>query len=226
MSWLSTQIAATNSTTQLTTWQGASWVDYLAWRDRETDERLRLFFDEGWLWIDMGAEGINHASICDLFTMLFFIWAGLHPDQLFTSLGRCILEKAPIKVGAPDLVLYVGEPYPRWRAGEPRRIDLHQWPLPKLVGEISDTTLTADLDQKKKIYADLGIPEYWVINVQGQRVFAFKLLETGRYEDCSESMVLQGLPIAVLNEALERLEREPNTRVAAWLSEEILQWIK
>ncbi|MBP0031090.1 MAG: Uma2 family endonuclease [Roseofilum sp. Guam] len=36
-----------------------------------------------------------------------------------------------------------------------------------LVGEISDTTLSSDLDQKKHLYASFCIPEYWVIDVKG-----------------------------------------------------------
>ncbi|MBD2771921.1 Uma2 family endonuclease [Iningainema tapete] len=201
-------------------WQTATWQDYVALRDDPKLERIRLFFDEGWLWVDMGAEGINHASISDLFTMLFFIWSTQRPEQVFSSLGRCLLEKSPLKAGAPDLVLYLGEDYPRWQPGEPRRIDLHQWLAPNLVGEISDTTLTTDLDEKKKIYASLGISEYWVIDVRGQRVFAFQL-QDGKYTECTESVVLQGLPISLLNQALERMNKEANTRVAAWLAQQI-----
>ena len=137
-------------------WYSAVWDDYIALRDALTPERMRLFFNEGWLWVDMGAEGINHASISDLFTMLFFIWSTQRPEQLFTSLGRCLLEKPTKKAGAPDLVLYIGEDYPRWQPGEPRRIDLNQGPVPNLVGEISDTTLANDLDEKKHLYADLA----------------------------------------------------------------------
>ena len=44
-----------------------------------------------------------------------------------------------------------------------------------LVGEISDPTLSTDLDEKKHLYAELGIPEYWVVDVQGKRVFCFHL---------------------------------------------------
>jgi len=202
-------------------WQPVTWQDYIVLREHPTSERMRLFFNQGWLWVDMGAEGINHASISDLFTMLFFIWSTQRPEQIFSSLGRCLLEKSPLKAGAPDLVLYLGESYPRWEPGQLRRIDLHQWSVPNLVGEISDTTLTTDLDEKKDIYADLGIPEYWVIDVRGQRVFAFRLQENGKYQEFTESVVLNGLPMSLLNQALELLSQEANTRVAAWLAQQI-----
>ncbi|GAA6616484.1 Uma2 family endonuclease [Scytonema sp. NUACC26] len=209
------------SLVNLCQWQTATWQDYVVLRDAPTLERLRIFFDEGWLWVDMGAEGINHASISDLFTMLFFIWSTQRPDLVLSSLGRCLLEKSPLKAAAPDLVLYLGENYPRWQSGEPRRIDLYQWQTPNLVGEISDTTLATDLDEKKKIYADLGISEYWVMDVRGVRVFAFQLQENGKYTECTKSIGLQGLPISLLDQALERIRKEANTRVAAWLAQQI-----
>lgn len=124
------KVIQTSSLVNPCQWQTATWQDYVVLRDDPTLERIRIFFDEGWLWVDMGAEGINHASISDLFTMLFFIWSTQRPDLVLSSLGRCLLEKSPLKAAAPDLVLYLGENYPRWQPGESRRIDLHQWQTP------------------------------------------------------------------------------------------------
>lgn len=219
--------ASTSTETQtsllssLCQWKPASWQDYAALRDDSTLERVRLFFNQDRLWMDMGTEGINQATISDLLTMLFFIWSTQRPEKVFSSLGHCLLEKSPKKAATPDLVLYLGEDYPRWQRGELRRVDLHKWQAPNLVGEIFETILAADLDEKKEIYADLGISEYWVIDVQGQRVFVFQLQENGQYQECNESAVLKGLPISLLDHALERLSKEANTRVAAWLAQQV-----
>jgi Uma2 family endonuclease len=35
--------------------------------------------------------------------------------------------------------------------------------------------------KKKRLYAALGIPEYWVVDIQGERVLAFRLQENGKY---------------------------------------------
>lgn len=169
----------------------------------------------------MGGEGINHSAFCDLFTMLFGFWAVQHSDQLLTSLGWCLLEKPETQACAPDLVLYVGENCPQWRPGDRRLIDLSTWRVPDLVGEISDTTLTSDLDEQKHLYEALGIPEYWVIDVQGERVFAFQLNESGKYKECDRSRILQDLPILLLTETVRRLKAESNTRAAAWFAEAI-----
>lgn len=160
--------------TEIHIWKPATWEDYLTYRDDPTTEKVRLFFHHEYLLVlDMGGEGINHAVISDLFTMLFFIWFSQKPEQIFSSLGRCLMEKPNNKAGAPDLILYLGEDYPRWQAGEPRRIDLNQWRVPNLVGEIYDTTLVTDLDEKKQLYADFGIPEYWIVDVRGKGCLLF-----------------------------------------------------
>lgn len=221
---MTTSISTINQSTQilnLRQWHSASWEDYVALRDAPTAERMRLFFNQDALWIDMGAEGINHASVSDLLTMIFFIWSTQRPEQLFNSLGRCLLEKPPKKAGAPDLVLYIGEDYPRWQPGEPRRINLNQWRVPNLVGEISDTTLATDLDEKKHLYADLGIPEYWVVDVRGLRVIAFELHKNGKYIECVQSKALEGLPISLVEQTLERLSEGTNTSAAAWFAQQI-----
>jgi Uma2 family endonuclease len=202
-------------------WQRATWADYVALRDDPSPERIKLAFNQGWLWVTMGSEGINHASVSDLFIMIFGFWAIQHPDQVFSSLGRCLLERAEVRASAPDLVLYVGPDYPQWQAGEPRRIDLNQTRVPDLVGEISDTTLASDLDEKKHLYAALGIPEYWVVDVRGQRVFAFLLQENDEYLPCEASQAVAGLPIALLDQTLQRLAQGTNTSAAAWLSQQI-----
>jgi len=199
----------------------ATWADYMALRDDPSPEHINLAFNEGWLWVTMGAEGIGHATVSDLFTSLLFLWAIQHPDQVFSSLGRCLLERAEVRASAPDLVLYVGPDYPQWQPGEPRRIDLNQTRVPDLVGEISDTTLSSDLDEKKHLYAALGIAEYWVVDVRGQRVFAFLLQDNGEYLPCETSQALAGLPIALLDETLQRLAQGTNTHAAAWLSQQM-----
>ncbi|MBD0269885.1 MAG: Uma2 family endonuclease, partial [Cyanobacteria bacterium Co-bin8] len=171
--------------------------------------------------MDMGGEGINHASIGDLFIGFFFLWAMSHPEETYTSISRCQLEKPGVRAAAPDLVFYVGEEVPQWRRGESRYIKLDSARAPNLVGEISDTTLALDLDEKKKLYAALGIAEYWVINTQGKQVFFFQLQGDSSYEEFQTSQVFPGLSVDLLEQTLERLDSEPNTAAALWLSQQL-----
>jgi Uma2 family endonuclease len=214
---IETNIPATSSQ-----WTTATWEDYLAVRDDRKNDNIGLFFNcDRLLVIDMGKEGINHASINNLFTMLFYIWFSQRSEQILTTLGGCLLEKPKKQAASPDLMLYVGSDYPIWQTGERRYINLEKWRVPNLVGEISDTTLTTDLDEKKHLYADLGIPEYWVVDVQSLRVFAFQLQSNGKYQECATSVALLGLPIALLNQTLERLNAGTNGSAAMWFAEQI-----
>jgi Uma2 family endonuclease len=207
---------------ELPVWQPATWEDYIIYRDDLNLERIRLFFNQGWLFVeDMGSEGINHARFSDLLVMLFAFWFARKSDRSFDSLGRCLLEKTGYQAASPDQVLYIGPNAPRWRKGEPRRINLDEWRVPDLVGEVSDTTLATDLDEKKRLYAALNIPEYWVVDVDGRKVLAFRLQPDGRYQLCSISGALEGLPIALLNQALEQLEHTDNGTVAVWFAQQI-----
>jgi Uma2 family endonuclease len=202
-------------------WRNVTWQDYVAVRDSDEIDWQKIAFHRGWLWVDMGKEEPNHASFSDLMTMIFGFWAFLYPDIPLQSYGRCLIERPETQACAPDLVLYKGENIPRWQPGEPRRIDLTQHCLPDLVGEIADTTLSLDLDEQKQLYASLGIAEYWVIDVKGLRLFAFGLTAADVYEPIQTSQVLAGLPIALVEQTLERLATETNTAAANWLMQQL-----
>jgi hypothetical protein len=107
----------------------------------------------------------------------------------------------------------------RFRNGSLENLTQHR--IPGLVGKISDTTLALDLDEQKQLYAQLGIAEYWVIDVRGMRLFAFALGETGGYTPIQTSQVLTGLPISLVEQTLERLATETNTAAANWLMQQL-----
>lgn len=201
--------------------QDATWQDYLVMRDRADLKWRKIAFFKTWLWVDMGKERPEHARFSDLMTAIFFVWAFLHPDIPIESFGRCLIEHPETHACAPDLVLYKGGNIPQWQPGQPRNIDLGQHRLPDLVGKIGDTTLSLDLDEQKRLYASLGISEYWVIDVKGMRLFAFTLNAKSVYERIETSQVLEGLPMALLEQTLERLSSETNTAAANWLMQQL-----
>ncbi|AFY59640.1 Uma2 family endonuclease [Synechococcus sp. PCC 6312] len=199
----------------------ATWAEYLELRDDPNLEWRKISFDQGWLRVEMGKEGPGHASVSDLFTIIFGFWAFLHPEETYQSYGRCLIENPETQACAPDLVLYRGDNIPRWQPGTPRRITLPEQRLPDLVGEVADTSLTLDLAEQKQLYARLGVPEYWVIDVQQGQVLAFGLTEAGSYEPITISQVLRGLEIELLSQTLARLEKGTNTAAANWLMQQL-----
>jgi len=207
----------------LTQWQPATWQDYIDLLESPAAQDWKLFFNQKSIFIDMGAEGLNHSRYSDFFTMVFLLWFLRYPEQPAESMSNCTICRTGEQGAAPDKVLYLGEGIPQWQEGEPRRIDVTKWRVPDLVGEVGDTTLATDLDEKKRLYAAMGVPEYWVIDVRGERVFIFQLQENQQYQEVDRSHVLQGLSIQLLQQTLGRLQQETNIQVATWFAQQIAQ---
>lgn len=216
-----TSLLTFSASNSLPRWQPATWDDYLQVRDRLPEGSASFFFNQGYLLVEMG-EGINHARLHSLMGLIFFIWFTQKSQQLFDVLNGCLMEKQGQQAASPDLVLYVGEGFPQRQEGESRYLNLNQWRVPDLVGEIGDTTIASDLDEKKQLYAALEIPEYWVVDVKAARVLAFRLDESRKYQQIEISAVLAGLPIELLSQTLEKLNQGiPNGAAAQWFSQQI-----
>ena len=126
-------IAGAPGTLMLGQWQSATWQEYVWYRNTLESDRFRLFFlmKVSLLITDMGWEGIDHATICDLFHVWYLVFGSAPiPNRRQALWADVSLERSNQTAGAPDLVLYLGENYPRWQPGEPRRIDLNQWRVP------------------------------------------------------------------------------------------------
>jgi Uma2 family endonuclease len=50
-----------------------------------------------------------------------------------------------------------------------------------LVVEVSDTSLKKDRTLKASLYAEFGIPEYWIVDLQNQRLEVHREPKNGRY---------------------------------------------
>ena len=70
-------------------------------------------------------------------------------------------------VRAPDLQYLTHHPYPG---------DIF-WLI-----EYADSTLAKDLNTKQRIYADAGILEYWVVNLQASELIVFRGIGNNGYE--------------------------------------------
>jgi Uma2 family endonuclease len=215
-----TAIISTSPSVIVNRLNSATWEDYLHHIEHTNSHLERVFFHLGVMWIeDMGNEGISHSRFNKLITMIFAFWFARIEGIEFDLLGGCVIEKPQTQGAAPDEVLYIGEGSPQHREGEPRRVNLSKWRVPDLVVEVADTTLASDLDEKKQLYLALEIPEYWVVDVKGKRVIAFRL-DDGKYLECSESVALSGLPIELLERTLDRMDR-PNGNAALWFAAQL-----
>lgn len=75
------------------------------------------------------------------------------------------------------------------------RVYLEHHPYPSDIYwliEFSNATLSKDLNEKKAVYAESGIAEYWVVNLRDQQLHVFRALQEGSYaieEILTEGMV-------------------------------------
>ena len=219
-----TRTPARHSPAETPQWVPATWADYIAAceeAEAKQVDHFRVYFNQRYLYVDMGWEGISHSKCRELLTMIFTIWFIRQPDIIFEAMGGCIIEKPEQRGASPDEVLYLGADTPQWKPGESRRVNLRQWRVPNLVCEVGDTTLASDLDEKKEIYAALEVPEYWVIDVKGLRAIAFLLQPDGRYQQCEKSKALDGLNISLIEQTFARLPNETNGQAAQWFLQQI-----
>ncbi|MDX1980474.1 MAG: Uma2 family endonuclease [Bryobacteraceae bacterium] len=99
-------------------------------------------------------------------------------------------QEAPIDVAPEDKPRNEPEPdvivlrrRSREIEGNPKPADL------ALIVEVADTTLRQDLKTKARLYARAGIPEYWVLDLNGRRLCVFRHPAGGAYQtelECSE----------------------------------------
>ncbi len=95
-------------------------------------------------------------------------------------------------------------------------INLDIYPPPNLVIEIANSSLADDKGEKRLLYEDLGIAEYWILDVKNVQIIAF-VIENKGSRRITESQVLPGLPISLLNDALRRTRQMNQGQVGAWL---------
>ena len=106
----------------------------------------------------MNAQYRPHARVK---SQLFFELAkALQDIEGLEAIVEGSVEIPPHNAPEPDIVV----------TDQPEGTGLIPLPSVRLVVEVSDTTLKNDLGRKARIYAANGIPEYWVVDLAGERL--------------------------------------------------------
>jgi Uma2 family endonuclease len=123
----------------------------------------------------MAAQGSRHSG-CISWLIAFFA-----PRIV----GRAILSaqstmSVPPRSGPePDVVLLrYRDDFYRTRLADPDDV--------LLIIEVADTTLAYDCGLKRQIYEEGGIREFWIVDLQGERLIVHRGLRDGRYADVTE----------------------------------------
>ena len=202
----------------LETWIAAPWQEFENIADAPDSTKIKSYYYNGRMRFEPMSTGSDHSNdhALILFALSFFAASQRIP---MTAKDGCSYRKKGYTEFQPDASYYVGANADVIPWGT-RIIDLDQYPLPDLVIEISDTSLADDLGAKRLQYEDLGILEYWIVNVQTMQIFAFNHGQDGSIRRIRESLVLTGLKLEILEQALQRSRQENQSTITAWLMEQ------
>ncbi|MEM9135790.1 MAG: Uma2 family endonuclease [Cyanobacteria bacterium P01_F01_bin.42] len=122
--------------------------------------------------VAMSPEGIPHA--------------GLSSDCA-DELRRLLGDRVKVREGKPITLPNASEPEPDIAIVQPLGEVYHKkhHPYPKdvfWVIEYSNTSLEKDLTVKSQVYAEVGIEEYWVVNLKARELVLFRCPVDGEYQ--------------------------------------------
>lgn len=204
--------------TTLDTWLAMPWEEFVNIADAPDSSKLKSYYYNGKMRLENMSTGSDHSNdhALILFALSFF---AAHQRIPMTAKDGCSYRKKGHTEFQPDASYYIGDKADVIPWGT-RIIDLDQYPLPDLVIEISDTSISDDLGTKRLQYEELGISEYWIVNVQTMQIFAFTIAIDGSTRRIRESLVLSGLKLEILEQALQRSRQENQSATTAWLMEQ------
>jgi Uma2 family endonuclease len=196
------------------TWVKATWAEFLALSNDPQYAEGRFYYDQGYLRIEMAALGPAHGQDNSIVSTVIVVYAALKKIRI-KELTNTSFIKMGVRGSQPDIAFYLGESF-QFPPRNNSPIDIDRLTAPTLVIEIGSSSFADDLGRKRLLYEKLGVKEYWIVDVENQEVIAFTIANQGSYR-ISESQVLPGLALSLVEEALERSQTEDDGTVTRWL---------
>lgn len=163
---------------------GVSWETYVALRDADDNNHLRMTYDRGRLEL-MSPRSRRHERPHELLGRMVQEWTVARNIPILTG-GETTLRREDLARGAePDQSFHIASEA-AVRAVDDLRLEDH--PPPDLVIEAD---VTSPSIPKLPIFAAFGVPEVWRWENESLHVLR---LESGEYIERSESGALPGFP--------------------------------
>jgi Uma2 family endonuclease len=127
------------------------------------DERIELV---NGVLVPMSPIGPPHSSAIDLLTLL---------------LVRALGDRARIRVQNPFAANDISEPQPDLLLAPLGDYESAHPSESFLVIEVADSSLAYDRGPKLRLYAELGVPEYWIVDVVARRIEVYREPSQGAF---------------------------------------------
>ena len=195
-------------------WVLATWDEYINQLNDPIYQQAKGYYYKGHMRIEMSPVSFDHGQdhVIIIFAVNLFVALKQIPA---TGLDTATFRKIGVRECQPDVVYYLGKNAKAIPSGT-GIANLDQHPAPNLVIEIARSSLLDDLGIKRALYEELGVNEYWVVDVQKAQLLAYSMTNQGS-QRIQVSQVLPGLEVGVLEEALQRSRQTNQAEVGAWL---------
>ena len=196
------------------TWIEADWDTYTTIVESPDREKSRGYYHNGYMRIEDMPTGADHSRYHIIVTFAINLLCTIGGIAI-NGLDNCSYRKTGIRECQPDLSYYCGDRAKLAPIGK-SVVNLDEQATPDLVIEISNTTINDDLGAKRLLYEEMGVSEYWIVDVQNTLIYAFEIIDRGSRR-IDNSLVLSNLSIATITEALNRSKETDQAQVGQWL---------
>lgn len=199
------------------TWVEANWGTYINTIESPDREKNQGYYYNGYMRIEDMPTGADHSRYHIIVTFAINLFCTIGGIAI-NGLDNCSYRKIGIRECQPDLSYYCGERARLAPIGK-SVVNLDEAATPDLVIEISNTTINDDLGAKRLLYEEMGVSEYWVVDVQNNLIYAFEMIDRGSRR-IDTSLVLPNLSIETIATALNLSKEQNQTQIGQWLMKE------
>lgn len=195
-------------------WVKASWQEFLALVEDPAYEKGKFYYHRGYMRSEMSPVGPLHARQNSIVSRVINFYVTFKNIRI-VELTNASFRKPSAGEFQPDLSYYIGTKFqlpPRTNTP----INLNEFQTPALIVEIGATSVNDDLGMKRLLYEQSKVQEYWVIDASTDDAIAFAIADGGSRE-IQDSLVLPGLAIALVEEALKRSQTQDDGEINRWL---------
>ncbi|MDJ0800896.1 MAG: Uma2 family endonuclease [Calothrix sp. MO_167.B12] len=153
------------------TWVTVSWDEYIQVIENPAYNKAKGYYQDGRMRIEMPPVGNDHSRDHTVIITAVSLFAAIKGIPMNGN-DNCTYRKTGYSEAQPDVSFYIGDNANAIPYGT-SIINLDIYPPPTLVIEVANTSLADDQGEKRLLYEDLGVGEYWILDVRNVRIIAF-----------------------------------------------------